>query len=132
MTETPAPAGRPRTVVGAFYCWVGAAVLTAAVGLLMFTVPDVPIRVVGGLLVLVGLALGLLADRARKGDVRFAQAALGLAMASVAFLALVLMFLVPTPGLVVVIAVTMGLLIAGSVLNRRPASQAWFDREGAA
>lgn len=128
----PAPGtGRPATVVGAFACWIVAAVLIAALGLLVLTGPaGLAQKVIGILLLLVGLALAFLADRARKGDIRFARAALGLAMASVAFLALLLL-IAKVAGIVLAIAVIIALLILGAVLNQRRTSQSWYEQHEA-
>jgi hypothetical protein len=131
MTDTPEPSGRPRTVDGAFYSWITGAIVTAAMGLLMISYPVMAYKLVGILLVLVGLALGFLAGRARKRDPRFARAALALAMSSVAFLALVLLFLPIPIGVLILIGVAVLALIAGSFLTQRPASQAWLYPDGA-
>ena len=127
----PDPAERPRAVGAAFYCWLAAAILLAATGLLMVTWPPSAYKVAGVLFLAVGLVLALLAGRARKRDVRSARAALGLAMAAIAFIALVVLFLPMPIGGVVLIALTVFALIAGSVLNQRPASHRWFHPEGA-
>lgn len=126
MTDTPEASGRPRTVDGAFYSWLVGATVTAAMGLLMISYPPMAYKLVGVLLVLVGLALGFLAGRARRRDARFARAALALAMSSVAFLALVLLFLPMPIGVLALIGVAVVALIVGSVLCQRPASQAWL------
>lgn len=126
----PDPDGRPRTVTAAFSCWLTGAILTAGVGLLMLTQSLALLKGIGLLLVVVGLALGFLADKARKRDPRFARAAVALAMAAVAFLALVVLFLTPALGLVAIIGVAVLALIAGSALNQRPASIAWYHPDG--
>jgi hypothetical protein len=139
MPDTPTPqsssVGRPRTVTVAFWCWVVAAVLTAAFGMLVATQPDprVPlvIRGAGGFLVVVGLAQAYLAGQARKGRLRFAYAALGLAMITVVFVALLLLFGASVIGILFV-AVIMALLITGSVMSQRPTSQRWYDSQAAA
>lgn len=134
MPATPSPqsspaVGRPRSVTVAFWCWVVAAVLTAAQGLWLAT-HAVPLffLLAGILLVVVGLAQAYLAGQARKGQKRFGYAAVGLALASVAILALLL--LVGGGGLVTV-AVIMILLITGSAMNQRPTSQTWYDEQAA-
>lgn len=129
-SSPPAPGGRPRTVDAAFYCWMAGGAVTGAMGLLMLTYPVAAYKLVGALLLAAGLALGFLAGRARRGDARFARASLALAMAVVAFLALVALFLPVPIGVLVLIAVTLAVLIAGSFLNQRPASQRWFYPEG--
>lgn len=128
----PDPTGRPRTVVGAFYCWVVGAVLTAALGLLMLVQTVSTIKVIGVLLIVVALAQGFLADRARKRDVRFARAAVGLAAGTIAFLALIVLFLAPAFVVVVMMALAVVLLIVASVLNQGKASQDWYHAEGSA
>jgi len=83
-------------------------------------------RVAGGVLVVVGLAHGYLAGRARKGQLRFASAGVGLAMASVAFLAVLLLFGSSILGIIFVAAI-MVLMITGSVLIQRGSAQEWFE-----
>jgi hypothetical protein len=131
MSATPpVPPSRPRIVEAAFWCWLAAAVLTAALGLLMATreadTSPLFFRLAGGLLVVVGLAHGYLAGRARKGQLRFASAGVGLAMASVAFLAVLLLFGSSILGIVFVAAI-MILMITGSVLIQRGSAQQWFE-----
>jgi hypothetical protein len=124
-------ASRPRTVTAAFWCWVVAAVLTAAFGLFMVSLSAAPtfIRGAGGVLVVVGLGQAYLAGRARKGQLRFANAGVGLALASVVFC--VLLLLTIGDG-VITYAVIMALLITGTVLIRRESAAAWFESQGAA
>jgi hypothetical protein len=131
MSATPpAPSNRPRIVDAAFWCWLAAAVLTAVLGLLMVTqaTASTPLffRLAGALLVVVGLAQGFLAGRARKRQLRFASAGVGLAMSSVAFLAVLLLFGSSILGIVFV-AVIMILMITGSVLIQRGSAQEWFE-----
>ena len=127
---SPAPSNRPRIVDAAFWCWLAAAVLTAALGLLMATQSSAStllfFRLAGGVLVVVGLAHGYLAGRARKGQLRFASAGVGLAMASVAFLAVLLLFGSSILGIIFVAAI-MVLMITGSVLIQRGPAQEWFE-----
>jgi hypothetical protein len=128
MSATPpVPPNRPRIVDAAFWCWLAAAVLTTALGLLLAT-EDIALflRVAGGLLVVVGLAHGYLAGRARKGQLRFASAGVGLAMASVAFLAVLLLFGSSPLGIIFVAAI-MALMITGSVLIQRGPAQEWLE-----
>lgn len=135
MADTPAPVdpgGRPRIVVGAFYSWIAAAVLTAGLGLLMLVQPPTLIKIVGLLVILVALAQGFVADKARKRDLRYARSALALAMGTVAFLALIVLFLGPAFIVVVLIGLVVVLLITGAVLNQRPTAQAWYRLEGSA
>jgi hypothetical protein len=133
MSATPPnPSSRPRIVDTAFWCWVSGAVLTAALGMLTLSQGGHPfVYAAGGLMIAAGLGLGYLAGRARRGEGRFAGAAVGLAMASVAFLALLLLF---GAGAVIIciVAVTMALLIAGSVLVQRGVAQEWFEEAGGA
>jgi hypothetical protein len=127
---SPAPSNRPRIVDAAFWCWLAAAVLTAALGLLMATQSSAStllfFRLAGGVLVVVGLAHGYLAGRAHKGQLRFASAGVGLAMASVAFLAVLLLFGSSILGIIFVAAI-MALMITGSVLIQRGPAQEWFE-----
>jgi hypothetical protein len=118
-----APQSRPRVVTAAFWCWVGASVLTAALGLLQLSINGpVALRAVGALLVVVGLAQGFLTGRTRGGDVRYKRAASTLAMTTVALLAVILLlFRAGLPGLFAIAAI-MGLLIAGTVLITRPSA----------
>jgi hypothetical protein len=128
MSATPpAPSNRPRIVDAAFWCWLAAAVLTAALGLLMAT-QNAPLffRLAGVLLVVVGVAQGYLAGRARKRQLRFASAGVGLAMSSVAFLAVLLLFGSSLLGIAFVAAI-MILMITGSVLIQRGSAQEWFE-----
>ena len=131
MSATPpVPSTRPRIVDAAFWCWVGASVLAAALGLLMATQDSdatAPFfRWAGILLVVVGLVHGYLAGRARKRQLRFASAGVGLAMSSVAFLAVLLLFGSSVLGIIFVAAI-MILMITGSVLIQRGSAQEWFE-----
>jgi uncharacterized membrane protein YjgN (DUF898 family) len=131
MSASSAPVDRPRSVVVAFWCWVTAAVLTAAFGLLVASTSIADFfRLAGVLLVVVGLAQGYLAGRARRGQQRFASAAVGLAMASVAVLAVLLILGVAAVLGVIIVAVIMILLITGAVMSQRPTSQQWYESEG--
>jgi hypothetical protein len=131
---SPKSSSRPRVVNIAFGCWVAADILTAAFGLLMIT-SDVPpsahafIRAVGVLLVVVGVAHGFLAGRARGGNKRFAYAGVGLSLATVAFLALLMLFGASIIGIAMV-ALIMALMITGSALTQGKPAQAWFGSEG--
>ncbi|MDT5339722.1 MAG: hypothetical protein QOD90_5227 [Mycobacterium sp.] len=141
MPDSTAPdssvpeSSRPRTVTTAFWCWVVAAVLTAAFGMLLATqiTAGTPlfIQLAGVLLVVVGLAQGYLAGRARKGLKRLASAGVGLAMASVVLLAALLLFGASVLGVVIVAAI-MILLITGSAATLRPSSQRWYDSQASA
>lgn len=124
------PEGRPRTVTAAYYSWLVAAVVIAAMGMLTLTYPVLAYKLVGGLLLAVGLGLGFLAGRARNRDPRFGRAAMALAMASVVFLGLLVLFLPVPIGVLVLMVVAVVALIAGSALNQRPASIAWYHPEG--
>jgi hypothetical protein len=124
------PSGRPRIVEAAFWCWLAAAALLVALGLLMATQVSANtapfFRLAGVLLAVVGLAHGYLAGQARKRKLRFASAGVGLAMASVAFLAILLLFGSSVLGIIFVAAI-MILMITGSVLIQRGPSQEWFE-----
>jgi uncharacterized membrane protein len=122
---TASPTDRPQTVTAAFWCWVVAAVLTAALGLFVITLTHLLyVQVAAVLLLLVGLAQGYLAGQMRKGLLRFAYAGVGLAMASVLYLAA--LTLIGGVG-VIPAAVIMILLIVGAVLVRREEALAWLE-----
>ena len=129
MPDSPAPdSSRPRTVTAAFWCWLVAAVMIVAFGMLIASVSTALFfQLAGLLLIVVGLAQGSLAGRARRGAKRFASAGVGLALASVAYLAVLLVF----GGIAVfgalIVAVIMVLLITGSALSQRATSQHWYD-----
>lgn len=126
----PAPPSRPRVVNVAFWAWLAAATLTAALGLLQLSEPaPVFFRLIGAVLLVVGLAQGFLTGRARKGDPRFARAALALAMTTVVLNAVMLFVFGAGPLALVLIAVIMALLIAGTYSITRPESQAWLNRK---
>ena len=131
MSATPpTPLSRPRAVNVAFGCWVAADILTAALGLLLISSPaPVFIRAAGGLLIVVGLAHGFLAGRARRGNKRFEYAGVALSLASVAFLAVLLLFGASLVAVVIVAAI-MALTITGSAMMQGKPAQAWFDGEG--
>jgi hypothetical protein len=128
MSATPpAPSSRPRSVDAAFWCWLVAAILTAALGLLIASQDNgLFFRLAGVILVAVGLAQGYFGGRVRRGQPRFASAAVGLAMASVAFLAVLILFGGKPLGALVV-GVIMMLLIAGSVSIQRRSAQDWLE-----
>jgi uncharacterized membrane protein YjjP (DUF1212 family) len=124
MPDTPAQ--RPRVVDTAFWCWVTAAVLIAALGMLTLSQGGAPLVIVTGVLLLAaGLAQGYLAGRARRGEARFASAGVGLAMASVAFMALLLL-LGAGIAVIAIVGVSMILLITGALLLRREPVRDWF------
>jgi FtsH-binding integral membrane protein len=129
MPDSPVPdTRRPRTVTAAVWCWLVAAVLMAAFGMLIASVTTAPFFQVAGLiLVVVGLAQGYLAGRTRRGFKRFASAGVGLAMASVAFLGVLLVFGGIAVFGILIVAVIMVLLITGSALSQRATSQQWYD-----
>jgi hypothetical protein len=111
---------------------VAADILTAAFGLLMVSQSHAPIflRAVGALLVVVGVAHGFLAGRARRGNKRFAHAGVGLSLATVAFLAVLLVRILGAAILsVAFVAAIMALTIAGSAMMQGKPAQAWFDEE---
>lgn len=128
MSATPStPQSRPRVVNIAFGCWVAADVLMAALGLLLVTSPAVTfIRAAGGLIIAVAVAHGFLAGRARRGEKRFAYAGVGLSLASVAFLAVLLLFGASLVA-IIIIATIMALTITGSARMQGKPAQAWFD-----
>ena len=104
-----APLQRPRIVSAAFWCWLAAAVMLAALGLL----------------VVAGLALGYLAGRTRTGHTRYRRAAVGLALALVVLLA---MFILIGGGGVLWV-LPMILTLVGAILVMRPSAQEWFPSE---
>ena len=119
---------RPRTVTAAFWCWLAAAVLAAAFGMMIATFTTALIFQLAELvLVVAGVAQGFLAGRARRGSKRFGNAAVGLALASVAYLGVLLIVAGIAPFGAVIVAVIMVLFITGSALNQRDASQQWYD-----
>jgi hypothetical protein len=122
---TASPTNRPQSVNAAFWCWVVAAVLTAALGMFIISLAHVLYAQVGAvILVIVGLAQGYLAGRMRNGQMRLAYAGAGLAMASVLYLAVLIL----TGGVgVIPAAVIMILLIAGAVLVRREEALTWLE-----
>jgi hypothetical protein len=134
MSDSPQPAVRPRSITTTFWCWVAAAVLTAAFGMLLATqtTKGTPlfVQLAGLLFVVVGLAQGFLAGRARNGRKRLASAGVGLAMASIVLLAMLLLFGASVLGIAIVAAI-MILLITGSAMNQRPTSQQWYDSQAA-
>lgn len=127
MPATPSSPDRPRIVDTAFWCWVAGAVLTSALGMLTLSQGGHPFMfVAGALLFAAGLGQAFLAGRARRREPRFAAAGVGLAMASIVFLAMLLLF---GAGIVVlaIVAVTMVLLIVGSLLIRRDEARQWLE-----
>ncbi|MDP9167284.1 MAG: hypothetical protein M3O32_14670 [Actinomycetota bacterium] len=129
MPDSPPPdSSRPRTVTAAFWCWLVSAVMVVAFGMLVATFTTALFfQVAGVILIVVGLAQGYLAGRARSGSKRFASAGVGLALASVAYLVVLLLLGGFAVLGVLVVAVIMGLLITGSAMTQRATSQQWFD-----
>lgn len=136
---------RPRIVDAAFWCWVAAAVLLIFAGLLEITtvklsdlrhvyaasVPDSAIRslfdyyrVVATVSAVLGMAIGYLAGRTRRGDKRSRRVTIALSVASVV-LVLAAKVLLGGVSLLAVLAV-IPLLLAVVAATRDPAS-AWFD-----
>ncbi len=133
MPDSPVPVSRPSTVTAAFWCWLVAAILTAAFGMLIASfITAFFFQVAGIILILVGLAQGYLAGRARSGLKRFASAGVGLALASVVYFAVLLMLGGVAVLGVLIVALIMILLITGSALNQRATSQQWFDAQAIA
>ncbi|WP_284234950.1 hypothetical protein [Mycobacterium antarcticum] len=133
MPDSPAPASRPRTVTAAFWCWLAAAILTAAFGMLIATFSTALFfQVAGIILILVGLGQGYLAGRARNGFKRYASAGVGLALATVAYYAVLLVLGGIAVFGVLIVAVIMILLITGSAMTQRAVSQQWFDARAVA
>ena len=136
---------RPRSVQVAYWAWLVAAILLVAAGLLaVFSGADsmpgrfpgaslsqdqarsmaVFVRGVGVVSILLGLAVGYLAGRTRRGDMRFRRATVALSYTVVLMLALfaLLFGILLTPQIGAMIA----LLVAAVAANRDTAS-AWFD-----
>ena len=128
--SSPAPPSRPRPVNLAFWVWLVAAALTAALGLMQLT-QNAPLffRLIGVVLVVAGLAQGFLTGRARNGDPRFARAATALALATVVLNAIMLFMFGAGPLALIALAVIMALLIAGTFYITRPEATTWLNRE---
>jgi peptidoglycan/LPS O-acetylase OafA/YrhL len=123
-----APLQRPRIVSAAFWCWLVAAVMLAALGLLLaLNKAHIPVflRGAAALFVVAGLALGYLAGRTRTGHTRYRRAAVGLALALVVLLA---MFILIGGGGVLWV-LPMILTLVGAILAMRPSAQEWFPSE---
>ena len=128
--SSPAPPSRPRAVNVAFWVWLVAATLTAALGLMQLT-QNVPIffRLIGVVLVVAGLGQGFLTGRTRNGDPRFARAAVALALTTVVLTAVMLFVFRAGVVALVALAVIMALLIAGTFYITRPEATTWLNRE---
>jgi hypothetical protein len=123
-----APLQRPRIVDAAFWCWLAAAILLAALGLLLaLNSANIPVFLRGAatLFVVAGLALGYLAGRTRAGHSRYRRAAVALALAVVVLLAVFV--LVGGGGVLWVLP--MILTLVGAILVMRPTAQVWFPSE---
>jgi hypothetical protein len=135
---------QPRSVQVAYWAWLVAAILLVAAGLLaVFSGAEsmagrfpgaslsqdqarsmaVLVRGVGMVSILLGLAVGYLAGRTRRGDMRFRRATVALSYTIVLMLALfaLLFGILLTPQIGAIIA----LLVAAVAANRDTAS-AWF------
>jgi hypothetical protein len=136
---------RPRTVEVAFWSWLAGAVLLIVGGLFSVTISFDTVRSsaassvsndqlrsfltfyrgVGVICVLLGLAIGYLAGRTRRGDKRFRRAAVALSLASVVLLAVAALLIgLPLPALLATV-----LLIIGAGTITRPTASAWFDAQ---
>jgi hypothetical protein len=136
---------RPRIVDAAFWCWVAAAVLLFLGGLLEMTlvkfsdlrnaypasVPDSDVkslftyyRGVATICMVLGLAIGYLAGRTRRGDKRFRRATVALSVAGVVLL-LAAKVLLGGVSLLAVLAVIP--LLVAIVAATRDSASAWFD-----
>jgi hypothetical protein len=125
---TASPTDRPSLVNAAFWCWVAAALLLIAGGLIAATVAiqgfPLVIRIGGAVTVLIGAVIAFLAGRTRRGDVRFRRALIALSLALVVVVGLGTAF-----GLLVVHFLTLLALIpliAATACVTRPAAAAWF------
>jgi hypothetical protein len=135
---------RPRIVEVAFWCWAVAAILLVLGGLLALTtgfgnlrghfpaeVTDDQIRSfltfyrgTGGVCIVLGVAIGYLAGRTRRGDKRFRRASVALSFATVVLLlacAILLRIVLPLAPLAAIA------LIAAAVSATRERATAWFD-----
>jgi len=136
---------RPRSVQVAYGAWLVAAILLVLAGLLAVlsgadSMPGrfpgaslsqdqarsltVFVRGVGVVLILLGLGVGYLAGRTRRGDKRFRRAVVALSYAIVLMLALfaLLFGILLTPQIVAMIA-----LLVAAVSATRDSADAWFD-----
>lgn len=136
---------RPRSVQVAYWAWLAAAILLVLAGLLAVlsgaeSMPGrlpgaslsqdqarslaVLVRGVGVVSILLGLGVGYLAGRTRRGDKRFRRAAVALSYAIVLMLALftLLFGILLTPHIVAMIA-----LLVAAVAATRDSADAWFD-----
>ncbi len=123
-----APSQRPRIVNAAFWCWLAAAFLLAALGLLLaLNKAPLPVFIRGAaaLFAVAGLALGYLAGRTRTGHARYRRAAVALALALVVLLALFMLI----GGGGVLWVLPMILALVGAILVMRPSAQEWFPSE---
>jgi len=123
-----APLQRPRIVDAAFWCWLAAAILLAALGLLLaLNKAPLPVflRGAAALFVVAGLALGYLAGRTRAGHGRYRRATVALALALVVLLALFILI----GGGGVLWVLPMILTLVGAILVMRPTAQEWFPSE---
>jgi hypothetical protein len=128
MTHPSPTATPPRVVTAAFWLLLAAGfALVAAGALVAIPSADGPVsfRAAGALFAVAGAALVFLAGRARRGDVRFRDAVVALALALVAFLALCSLL---RGGLVW--PLIMVLILVGASLLMRPSASAWFDSGG--
>jgi hypothetical protein len=132
MTASPSvPPTRPRIVTAAFWCWVVAALMLIAGGMLTATAGlrglPVAFRGLGALVAVVGLALAFLAGRCRAGDARYRRAGLTLSLVTVVLVALIALL-----GVIHVLALLALLpLIAGIVCITRPPAEQWFTEQAA-
>jgi hypothetical protein len=134
---------RPRIVEVAFWSWLAGAVLLIVGGLLSVTISFDTVRSAvtssvsndqvrsflmfyrgaGVICVVIGVAIGYLAGRTRRGNKRFRRAAVALSLASVVLLAAAALLIgLPLPALLATI-----LLIVGAGVITRPTASAWFD-----
>lgn len=146
MTPFPPATPRPKAVDIAFWLLVAGAVLLVVNGLMAATlgfetaraladpsVSDEQLhniinfqRGAGIFSAVIGVALGFLAGKARKGDPRFKRAAVAFA---VAITVLVIGVAVLAKAIFVVALVAVLPIIAGAFMFTRPAVAAWFDEQ---
>ncbi len=135
---------RPRTVEVAFWSWVASAILLVLGGMrgvstgfgtlrgsVSASVTDDQVhsllnlvRWTGGIYIALGIAVGFLAGRTRKGDKRFRRASVALSFAIVALVVLCAVLLGFMPPLAPLAVIT---LLVAAIAATRDSASAWFD-----
>ena len=124
MTATPT---RPRIVSVAFWCWLVAAIVLILAGMVAVSSSTLPtfFRGAGVVWIVAGALLSYLSGRARRGDIRFCRAAVGL---SFGLAVLLVMFIVMSRALMPLLVLL--LVVVAAVLVLRPAAQQWYAQGG--